>query len=106
MRRFFHLLALMALLFAPLAAPAAAMTAKPTTAECTDMAMEMGGHEMPAGDHGQGEACCIAIPPAIDPPLSALIAIPAIGHLAFVADSAPFRLGAGPKAEDPPPRTA
>jgi hypothetical protein len=106
MRRLLQFLSLIALLVAPLAAPAAAMSAKAVAAECTDMGMEMAGHEMPAGDHGQGEACCIAIPPAIDPPLSALIAAPPIEHLAFVADNAPFHLGAGPKAEDPPPRSA
>lgn len=110
MRFFFHLLTLLALMVAPLAAPAAAMpmtgTATPTAAECTDIAMDMAGHEMPAGHHGQGKACCIAIPPAIDPPLAALDPSTAIEHLAFVAAIAPFRLGAGPKAEDPPPRIA
>ena len=106
MRRFLQLLTLIALLAAPVAAPAAATVGKPVAAECADMAMEMDRHEMPTGDHVQGEACCIALPPAIDPPLSALIALPAIKHLAFLADRAAFRLGAGPKAEDPPPRTA
>ncbi len=106
MRLFLHLLAVVALLVAPLAAPAAAMAAKPSAAECKDMAMEMSGHDMPAGDHGQGKACCIAVPPAIDPPLTALDAVAAIEHLAFVAGIAPFHLGAGPNAEDPPPRPA
>lgn len=106
MRFFLHLLALVALLVAPLAAPAGAMAAQPSGSECTDTTMAMAGHEMPAGDHGQGQACCIAVPPAIDPPLAALDASIAIEHLAFIALTAPFRLGAGPKAEDPPPRTA
>lgn len=106
MRLFLHLLALVALMVAPLAVPAAAMAAQPTTAECTDNAMEMAGHDMPAGDHGQGEACCMAVPPAIDPPLVAIDASAAIEHLAFVAAIEPFRLGAGPKTEDPPPRFA
>ena len=78
MRFFLHLLTLLALLVAPLAAPAAAMpmtgTAAPRVTECTDIAMHMAGHEMPAGDHGQGKACCVAIPPAIDPPLTAFAA--------------------------------
>lgn len=106
MRLFVHLLALIALLIAPLAAPAAAMASSPTTAECTDMAMDQPGHEMPAGDHGQGKACCIAVPPAIDPPLTALDPAIAVEHLGFVSAIEPFHLGAGPKAEDPPPRTA
>lgn len=106
MRLFLHLLALVALMVAPLAAPAAAMAAKPTAAECTDMAMEMAGHDMPADAHGQDEACCIAVPPAIDPPLAALEDHAEIEHLAFIAANQPFHLGAGPKAEDPPPRIA
>ncbi len=106
MRSILHLLALLALLVAPLAAPASAMAAKLSSAECTDMAMAMSGHQMPAGDHGQGKACCIAVPPAIDPPQTALDAVAGIEHLAFVPAIAPFLLGAGPKAEDPPPRPA
>ena len=106
MRRFLQLLTLMAMMFAPLAAPAAAMAPTPVAAECADMAMAMDGHEMPSTHHGQGEACCIAVPPAIDPPSAEVAAFAPLEHLAFVADDAPFRLGAGPKAEDPPPRTA
>ncbi len=102
----FQLLTLVALLFAPLAAPAATMAAVPATIECADMAMGGGGHDMPAADHGIGEACCIAVPPAIDPPLAALDAAVAPDHLAFIALTEPFRLGAGPHAEDPPPRIA
>lgn len=106
MRSFLHFLSLLALLVAPLAAPAAAATVEQVAGECTDMAMEMAGHEIPIGDHGQGKACCIAVPPAVDPPLTALDSVTALEHLAFVAAIEPFRLGAGPKAEDPPPRIA
>ncbi|MCY7281147.1 MAG: hypothetical protein LH610_09690 [Sphingomonas bacterium] len=114
MRSFLYLLALFALLGAPLAAPATAMTmamtmtgaARQSAADCADMAMDRSGHEMPTGDHGKGKACCIAVPPAIDPPVVALDTVPGIEHLAFVATNVPFRLGAGPKAEDPPPRIA
>ena len=106
MRFFFHLLALVALLIAPLAVPTAAMAAQPSAGECTELAIDVAGHDMPAGDHGQGQACCIAVPPAIDPPQAALNSVLSIQHLAFVAMIEPFRLGAGPKAEDPPPRTA
>lgn len=106
MRPILQLLALLALLVAPLAVPAAAMASTQSAAECAEMAMEMSGHDMPAGDHGQGKACCIAVPPAIDPPLTALVAVAAIQHLAFVAGIAPFHLGSGPNAEDPPPRLA
>ena len=106
MRRFLQLLTLMAMMVAPVAAPAAAMAPTPVAAECADMAMAMDGHEMPAAHHGQGEACCIAVPTAIDPPSAEVAAFAPVEHLAFVADDAPFRLGAGPKAEDPPPRPA
>ncbi len=106
MLRLFPLLALIALLFAPLAAPMAAMAAVTTQADCGDMAMGGGGHEMPAADHNIGAACCIAVPPAIDPPLTTLDAAIALDHLAFIALTEPFRLGAGPRAEDPPPRNA
>jgi len=106
MHRLLHLLALIALLFAPLAAPAATMAAPPTVAECVEMAMDKTKHDMPAGDHGQARDCCIAVPPAIDPPLTSLNAVAAIDHLAFVTAIQPFHLGSGPNAEDPPPRSA
>lgn len=105
MRLFLHLLALIALLVAPLAAPAAAMTWRPAAAECSDMTIDK-GHATPAGDHGQGKACCIAVPPAVNLQIVALDASAAIEHLALVAAIMPFRLGAGPEAEDPPPRIA
>jgi hypothetical protein len=104
MRRFFPLLALIALLMAPLAAPAAAMAPEKPAAECAEM--DMSGHQMPDSHHGQDEACCIAVPPAIDPPSAALDAVATIDHLAFVGASQSFLLGAGPNAEDPPPRPA
>ena len=106
MPRLFQLLTLVALLFAPLAAPVAAMAAVPIAADCHDMAMGRGGHDMPAGDHDIGAACCVAIPPAIDPPLAALYVGSAPDHLAFIVLTEPFRLGAGPHTEDPPPRIA
>lgn len=105
MRRFFHLLTLIALLIAPLAAPATA-TAGSMTAHCPEMNVAEADHGMPAADHEMGEACCIAVPPAINAPLNALDGAASIGHLAFVAEIEPFPLGAGPNAEDPPPRNA
>lgn len=107
MRHFFHVLTLVALLFAPLAAPAAALTAVAQgDVKCVDMEMAAPDHQMPAGDHRSGEACCIAVPPAITPPLAALDVAASIDLLAFIAMTEPFRLGAGPMAEDPPPRIA
>ena len=106
MRFFLKLLTIVALLMAPLAVPAAAMAAAVGTVECADMAMSAPDHPMPAGEHEPGKPCCIAVPPAIDPPLTGLQVAVFTDHLAFVAGIEPFRLGAGPKAEDPPPRTA
>ncbi|MEO8142135.1 MAG: hypothetical protein ABI617_05710 [Sphingomicrobium sp.] len=106
MRRFVYVLALVAMMFAPLAAPAAALAATPMATECAGMTMDMTGHDMPVSHHGAGEACCIAVPPAIDPPTIALHPSIMAEHLAFVVLIEPFRLGAGPKAEDPPPRAA
>lgn len=106
MRLFFHVLALVALLVAPLAAPAAAFAFAPVSPECTTMTDDGLGHVMPDGNHMAGKACCIAVPPAIDPPLAAIDGLPEIVHLAFVSVISSFRLGAGPKAEDPPPRIA
>lgn len=106
MRLILNILALVALLVAPLAAPAAAFAAAPVASECTTKTADGPGHVMPNGDHMAGKACCIAVPPAIDPPLAALEALPDIAHLAFVPVISSFRLGAGPKAEDPPPRAA
>jgi len=107
MRFFLHMLTLVALLAAPLAAPAAAMAAvAQSQVDCDDMEMAASEHQMPAGEHRSGEACCIAVPPAISPPLAALDVAASIDHPAFVVKAEPFRLGAGPKAEDPPPRRA
>ena len=107
MRSTLYLLTLIALLVAPVAAPVAAMASvQPTTTGCQHMDMGAPGHAMPAGHHRQGEACCVAVPPAIDPPVVAMDIAPAIDHPIFVAAIQVFRLGAGPKAEDPPPRVA
>jgi hypothetical protein len=68
--------------------------------------MEMGGssHAPPHSQHGGDSACCLAVPPAIDSSPAALEAVMPLGHLPFAASLAPFHLGAGPLAEDPPPR--
>ncbi|MEO6581318.1 MAG: hypothetical protein ABIN68_00735 [Sphingomicrobium sp.] len=102
----FRLLTLIALIAAPLAAPAAAMA--PAQNPAADCKMDMGGsqHQMPASHHRTGEPCCVAVPAAIGPSLAALEVAPAIDHPTFAAVAVPFRLGAGPKAEDPPPRLA
>ncbi len=102
MRRLLSFLALLSLLVAPLAAPAVAMTVLPVATDCA----EMSGHEMPASDHAAGKQCCIAVPPAIDPPVALIDTVTAPELLAFVALNEPFPLGAGPNAEDPPPRIA
>lgn len=105
MRAFLHLLALVALLVAPLAAPAAAMTmVQRTSVDCEQMKMATTEHQMPSGDHHGNDQCCIAVPAAIASPAVALDRIVPLGHLPFVALIEPFRLGAGPLSEDPPPR--
>ncbi len=108
MRWLFRILTLVALIGAPIVAPAVALVpAMPAAADCKQMdIMGASQHQMPAGHHHSGEPCCTAVPPAIDPRLAAIaIALPA-GHSTFTAVTEPFRLGAGPKAEDPPPRAA
>ena len=105
MRYFLHLLTLVALLVAPLAAPAAAMAVvEQSKVDCADMEMAAAKHQMPSGEHRSGEGCCIAVPPAITPPLASLDVDASIDHISFVARTEPFRLGAGPQSEDPPPR--
>ena len=107
MRLFLHLLALVALLVAPLAAPAAAMApVGAAAAVCQDMDRGNADHRMPMSDHRGSDKCCVAVPTAIDPALAAIDRIEPPVHLAFVAAISAFRLGAGPKAEDPPPRRA
>ena len=107
MQWLFRILTLIALVVAPIAAPAAAMApAMPVAADCKQMDMGASQHQMPAGHHRAGEPCCIAVPAAISSSLTGLNAAPRIDHPAFIAVTEPFRLGAGPKAEDPPPRTA
>lgn len=107
MRAFLHLLTLVALLFAPLAAPAAAMTmVQQTSVDCEEMEMAATKHQMPSGEHRNADQCCIAVPAAIALPAAALDRIVPLGHLPFVALAQPFRLGAGPQSEDPPPRHA
>ena len=103
----FRLLTLLALLIAPLAAPAAAMVPAKAEAQCHDGAMHSATNRMPAGEHQGGAACCTAVPAAaIDPPLPSLGSIEPLGHLPFVEQATPITLGAGPEAEDPPPRFA
>lgn len=101
----FRLLTLLALLIAPLAAPAAAMVPATVKAQCHDSAMHSAANRMPAGEHQGGAACCTAVPAAaIDPPLPSLGSIEPLGHLPFIEQAKPIALGAGPEAEDPPPR--
>ena len=102
----FRILTLIALMVAPLAAPAAAMAPVKAATDCTAMDMGAAQHKMPAGHHSMGEPCCIAVPLAIDPPLAAVHVAQMLDHPAFIVVTEPFRLGAGPKAEDPPPRAA
>jgi hypothetical protein len=104
MRSIVHWLSLLALLVAPLAAPAAASAPLRPSAECQMKAMGGSKHAMPRTKHHAGESCCLAIPPAIDPPHVAIEAIMPIGHLPFAGSIASLRLGAGPPFEDPPPR--
>lgn len=106
MHRLVHRLTLVALLFAPFAAPAAGMAAPPTVAECVEMATTMTGHEVLAGELGQAKNCCIAVPPAIDPTLATFDAVDAIDHLAYLVAIQSLPIGVGPKTEDPPPRIA
>ncbi|MEO6580430.1 MAG: hypothetical protein ABIN83_04695, partial [Sphingomicrobium sp.] len=97
MRRLLHLLTLVALLIAPLAAPAAAMApAQSVATDCKQMNTGSAMHHMPASHHRSGEACCIAVPPAVDPPLVALKPALPLEHPIFVAVAEAFRLGAGP----------
>ncbi|MEO7365600.1 MAG: hypothetical protein ABIW03_04695 [Sphingomicrobium sp.] len=101
-----RILTLIALIAAPIASPAAAMApAQAATADCKQMDMGARQHQMPAG-HRSGEPCCTAVPPAIDPSLTAVAVPPPVDHPTFIAVTEPFRLGSGPKAEDPPPRLA
>lgn len=102
----FRILTLIALMVAPLAAPAAAMVPVKAATDCTAMDMGAAQHKMPAGHHSMGEPCCIAVPLAIDSPLVAIAVAPMVDHPAFVAKTEAFQLGAGPSAEDPPPRSA
>lgn len=103
----FRLLTLIALFVAPLAAPAdASAPAAPAAADCAEMDMGASFHRMPPNHHGAGESCCVAIPMGIDTPLMAVSLAPPADHRTFIAVAEAFRLGAGPKADDPPPRTS
>ena len=106
MRIFLHLLTLLALLVAPLAAPAAAMTPVPTSAECQDMPMAAPEHQMPAGKHSASDPCCLAVPCAIAVLSVAPESFDPVDHLSFQSLSQAFRLGAEPAVDDPPPRRA
>ena len=105
MRYFLHLLTLVALLLAPLAAPASAMAAvQQTSVDCEKMEMAATKHQMPSGEHRGTDRCCIAVPAAIASSATMIARIVPLVHLPFVALIEPFRLGAGPQSEDPPPR--
>ncbi len=106
MRSFLHFLTLVALLFAPLAAPAVAMAPAPLAAACQDMGMGSTDHEMPAGTHDNGGSCCLAVCAAIAMPPVAANRVEPVGLLSFQSMSEAFRLGAGPSTDDPPPRRA
>jgi hypothetical protein len=103
MRRLLHWLTLVALLLAPLAAPAAAAV-RSARSDCHEMEMGKAHHEVPPAKHHARDSCCLAIPAAIDPPLTALEGTMPLGHLQFAASVTSFALGAGPSFEDPPPR--
>ena len=106
MRIFLHLLALVALLIAPLAAPAAAMAPVQPSVECQDMAMAAPEHQIPAGKHSASDPCCLAVPCAVAVLSAATESFDPVDHLPFQSLSQAFRLGAGPAADDPPPRRA
>ncbi|MEO5577631.1 MAG: hypothetical protein ABIR25_01085 [Sphingomicrobium sp.] len=106
MRSFLHLLTLVAVLFAPLAAPAAAMAPAQQAAECQDMGMGSANHEMPAGKHSGSATCCLAVCSVIAMPPGAIDRSEPVGHLAYQPLYESFRLGAGPSTDDPPPRRA
>ena len=106
MRIFLHLLALVALLIAPLAAPAAAMAPVQSSVECRDMAMAAPEHQMPAGKHSASDPCCAAVPCAVALLSVATESFDPVDHLPFQPLSDAFQLGAGPAADDPPPRRA
>ncbi|MEO7410333.1 MAG: hypothetical protein ABIU10_03300 [Sphingomicrobium sp.] len=106
----FRLFALLALMLAPLASPAAAMAPMPAnsaaSAGCDNDAAKSARHQMPAGEHQPNAPCCTAGVVAIDPPLPTLSAVAPPPHMPFMAIAKSFALGAGPEAEDPPPRFA
>ena len=101
-----RILTLIALMVAPLAAPAAAMAPPKAATDCKVMDMGAAQHSMPAGHHRAGEACCIAVPLAIDSALVAIAVARLADHPTFVAKTEAFQLGAGLSTEDPPPRSA
>jgi hypothetical protein len=100
-----RILTLIALLVAPLASFATVPVAAAAT-ECAGMDMAASRHRPPADHHHPGEPCCTAIAAAIAPPPAAQAIAPPLDHPDFFADADAFLLGAGPKADDPPPRMA
>lgn len=107
MRLVLQLLTVVSLLFAPLAAPAAAMTVvKHASAECRAMDHATAKFSKLASKHGSGNSCCLAIPSAIDTRPLLIDRIETVDHLRFLPLAEAFRLGAGPAAVDPPPRGA
>ena len=108
MRIFLHLLTVLGLLVAPLAAPAAAMAMTPVSqsVECQEMDMAAPEHQMPAGKHSASDPCCLAVPCAVAVLSAATESFDPVAHLPFQPLSDAFQLGAGPAADDPPPRRA
>lgn len=107
MQWLFRLLTLIALFAAPLAGPAMATATVPAVqADCATMETSAPQHPMPADHHRAGESCCIAVPAGIDPALHSLTLAAPVDHSTFIAGAEAFVLGAGPMADDPPPRTA
>ena len=107
MQWLFRFLTLISLMVAPLAAPAAAkIPAVASAADCEKMDMSASDHRTPVGHHDADERCCVAVPAAINVVPPALSFTPPLDHPALIAVVEAFFLGAGPKADDPPPRTA
>ena len=107
MRLVLQLLTVVALLFAPLAAPAAAMTAvKYASAECRAMDHATANSSKLASKHSSSNPCCLAMPSVIDTRPLSIDRIETVDHMPFQPLAEAFRLGAGPAAADPPPRGA
>ena len=102
MRWLLTLLSFLALAVAPLTSPVQAMP-RMSAAHCAEGAGQQGHHapDMPMPDDGN---CCVAVPAALPPVVSALAegeVLPKVEPLRTVAQLA----GLSAEAEDPPPRT-